>query len=335
MPPTTVVAPGDVAVRAPHFRYLEWGPIIAGALGAAAISFVLFAFGAALGLSSVSPYPYRGLSASTFFIVAALYMAMVQVVSYAAGGYLAGRMRTPWLDGVVAERHFRDGAHGFAVWAISLIVSGGLLASGAGGVLKTATEAASVVTAGTGAAAVNRLSMEPSDYATDYLLRPGPAAPAVAAAPAATPAAPATMPTDGTAATPAPMPAAPAMQAAAPKPLMDRAPISRLFVSSLKNGSLAAPDRAYLVQVVSQETGVSQAEAEKRVDQAYVQAKDAEQKARDLANEARKKAALAGFLTAATLALACATACVAAGMGGKDRDEETAHTYWFGATRFW
>ena len=69
MPPTTVVAPGDVSARAPHFRYLEWGPIIAGALGAAAISFVLLAFGTALGLSSVSPYPYRGLSASTFFIV--------------------------------------------------------------------------------------------------------------------------------------------------------------------------------------------------------------------------------------------------------------------------
>ena len=333
MPPTTVVAPGDVSARAPHFRYLEWGPIIAGALGAAAISFVLLAFGTALGLSSVSPYPYRGLSASTFFIVAALYMAMVQVVSYAVGGYLAGRMRTPWLDGVVTERHFRVGALGFAVWAISLLVSGGLLASGVGGVLKTATEAASVVTAGTGAAAVNRLSMEPADYATDYLLRPGPDAPAVAAAPAPMPVAPATAPTDGTAATPAP--AAPAMQAAAPKPAMDRAPITRLFTASLKNGSLAAPDRAYLVQVVSQQTGVSQAEAEKRVDAAYVQAKNAEQKARDLANEARKKAALAGFLTAATLAIACAAACVAAGMGGKDRDEETAHTYWLGATRFW
>jgi hypothetical protein len=314
MPPTTgIVAPSDVAVRPPHFRYLEWGPIIAGALGAAAISFVLFAFGAALGLSSVSPYPYRGLSASTFFIVAALYMAMVQVVSYSAGGYLAGRMRMPWLDGTLAERHFRDGAHGFAVWAIALLVSGGMLASGVGGVLKTATEAASVVTAGTGAAAVNRLSMEPADYATDYLLRPGPAASGDAAA--ATPA------TGG-------QPAA----AAAPA---DRAPLTRLFTASLKNGSLPAPDRTYMAQVVSQQTGLPQAEAEKRVDAAYAQAKDAEQKARDLANAARKKTALAGFLTAATLALACAAACVAAGMGGKDRDDETVHSYWFGASRFW
>ena len=313
MPPETVVAPSDIAVRPPHFRYLEWGPIIAGALGAAAISLVLFAFGSAIGLSAVSPYPYRGLNASTFFIVAALYAAMVQVVSYAAGGYLAGRMRAPWPDGVLAERHFRDGAHGFAVWAIALLVSAGMLASGVGGVLKTATEAASVVTAGTGAAAVNRLSMEPADYATDFLLRPGAAARADSAA--ATTAA-------GT-------------QPAAAAPPTDRAPITRLFTSSLKNGSLAAPDRTYLAQVVSQQTGVPQAAAEKRVDAAYVQAQNAEQKARDLANEARKKAALAGFLTAATLAIACAAACVAAGLGGKDRDEETARTYWLGAARFW
>jgi hypothetical protein len=318
MPPDTVATPSDIAVRPAHFRYLEWGPVIAGALGAAAISFVLFAFGSAIGLSAVSPYPYRGLNASTFFIVAALYASMVQVVSYAAGGYLAGRMRMPWLDGVLAERHFRDGAHGFAVWALALLFSAGLLASGVGGVLKTATEAASVVTAGTGAAAANRLSMEPADYATDFLLRPGPAAPA-----------------DAAAATTAPTSLAAGTQPAAAAPPMDRAPITRLFTSSLKNGSLAAPDRTYLAQVVSRQTGVPQAEAEKRVDAAYVQAQNAEQKARDLANEARKKAALVGFLTAATLAIACAAACVAAGHGGTDRDEETARTYWMGASRFW
>jgi hypothetical protein len=317
MPPDPIVGPSDVPVRPPHFRYLEWGPIIAGALGAAAISFVLFAFGSAIGLSAVSPYPYRGLGASTFFIVAALYAATVQVVSYAAGGYLAGRMRMPWLDGVLAERHFRDGAHGFAVWTIALLLSVGMLASGLGGVLKTATEAASVVTAGTGAAAVDRLSMAPADYATDFLLRPGPAAPAdQVAVPASGPA---------------------SAQPAAAVPRTDRAPIARLFTASLKNGSLEASDRAYLVQVVSQQTGVPQAEAEKRVDAAYVQAQTAEKKARDLANEARKKAALAGFLTAATFAIACAAACVAAGLGGKERDDETAvaRTYWMGTQRFW
>lgn len=312
-----VVPPPDVPVRAPTFRYLEWGPIIAGALGAAAISFVLLAFGSALGLSAVSPYPYRGLSASTFMIVAALYLAMVQVCSYAAGGYLAGRMRAPWLDGVEAERHFRDGAHGFAVWALSLLFSACLLASGAGGVLKAATDATAAVAAGASAGAANgaanRLSLDPADYATDFLLRPAPGADN-AAAPNATPGATAAVP-------------------AAP---MDRAPIARAFTASLKNGSLAAADRSYLAQVVSQQTGIPQADAEKRVDAAYAEAQKTEQKARDLADEARKKAALAGFLTAATFAIACAAACAAAGLGGRDRDEETVgRTYWMGASRFW
>lgn len=312
-----VVPPTDVPVRAPTFRYLEWGPIIAGALGAAAISFVLLAFGSALGLSAVSPYPYRGLSASTFMIVAALYLAMVQVCSYAAGGYLAGRMRAPWLEGVEAERHFRDGAHGFAVWAISLLFSACLLASGAGGVLKAATDATTAVAAGASAGAANgaanRLSLDPADYATDFLLRPAPGADNAGA----------------------PTTAAPGATAAAPAAPADRAPITRVFTASLKNGSLAGPDRTYLAQVVSQQTGLPQAEAEKRVDAAYADAKNAEQKARDLANEARKKAALAGFLTAATFAVACAAACIAAGLGGRDRDEETARTYWMGASRFW
>ena len=37
--------------------YVEWGPIVAGAIAAAALSFVLLAAGAAIGLSLVSPYP--------------------------------------------------------------------------------------------------------------------------------------------------------------------------------------------------------------------------------------------------------------------------------------
>src|SRR5688572_24542906 len=135
MPATT-----DVTVVTSPFRYIEWGPVILGALGAAAISVVLYTFGSAIGLSAVSPYPYRGVSATTFFIIAGLFAALVQVVSFAAGGYLAGRMRTPWAGGTEGERHFRDGAHGFAVWALGIIFGAAVLTSGVAGALKTATE---------------------------------------------------------------------------------------------------------------------------------------------------------------------------------------------------
>ena len=292
-----VVPATDVAVRPPRFQYLEWGPVIAGAIGAAAISFVLLTFGSALGLSAISPYPYRGLSAPTFLVVATLYIALVQVCSYAAGGYLAGRMRSPWADGAESERHFRDGAHGFAVWALGLVISAAVVASGVSGAAKTAIEATSAVTAG----ASTSSAANPAQYAADFLLRPSANAPA---------------------------------DAAQSEGGVDPASLTRVFTRSLASGALSDEDRGYLGLVVARQTGMSQPDAEKRVDAAFTEAKKTEQKARDVANEARKKTALAGFLTAATFAIACAAACLAAGLGGRDRDEKSAR-YWLGATRFW
>lgn len=300
------------AVR-PPLRYLEWGPVFAGAIGAAAIAFVLYTFGSALGLFALSPYPYRGLSGTTFWIVVTLYAAIVQVIAYAAGGYLAGRMRSPWPEGVEDERDFRDGSHGFAVWALGLVLTAAVLASGAGGILKTATEATAVMAAGTagGAAsgasatsgqAASALSLSPVDLAVDRLVRPAPTAP------------------EG----------APASADAS----FDRDAVLRTLSAAVRDNALAPDDRAYLVQAVMRRTGLAQAEAERRVDQAFTQVQEAGRKARDLADQARKKGALAAFLTAATLALALAASCTAAGLGGTDRDKRTA-PYWLGARRFW
>src|SRR3979411_539662 len=106
-PPTTTVVSTDIAPS----RYLDWGPIILGALAALAIIVVLMTFGAALGLTVVSPQPYAGISAKGLGVLAGLYAALVHVGSFAAGGYLAGRMRTPWATDNMVERHFRDGGH--------------------------------------------------------------------------------------------------------------------------------------------------------------------------------------------------------------------------------
>jgi len=110
--------------------------------------------------------------------------------------------------------------------------------------------------------------------------------------------------------------------------------VTRVFTASLKDGALAAGDRAYLASLVTRQTGLPQAEAEKRVDEAYAEGKRLTQRAREVADKARKTAMLAAFLTAATLAIALAAACGAAALGAKDRDERTAK-YWMGATRFW
>jgi hypothetical protein len=308
-----VVAAGPLRAH-----YLEWGPVILGALGATAISVVLLTFGAALGLSVVSPYPYAGISAKGLAVLTGTYVALVTVASFGAGGYLAGRLRAPWPTATgpeAAESHFRDGSYGFAVWALGVLLGSALAVSGVGGVLKaavhTTTTVAAAGTAGAASnpaagAALNRLSMEPTDFAVDRVLAPGPGG------------------------------GAPAPAGAAPAPTRAdlAAPIARTFAANLDNPQLNAADRTYLVQLVMQQTGMPQADAEKRVDTAFTDLKAAEQKARDAAERARKATLIAAFLAAATLAIGCAAACAAASLGGRHRDENALVVFW-GSRRFW
>jgi hypothetical protein len=352
----TIVEVSEPAVARPaRLSYLEWGPVIAGALGAAAISLVFFTFGSALGLTAVSPYPYAGLSLNTFLILVALFAALVQVGSFAAGGYLAGRMRSPWLDGAESERQFRDGSHGFAVWAVGILIGACIALSGAGGALKTAIQTSATLSAGVvagGGAAMepaiaDRISMQPSDVAIDMLLRPAPGQmaprPTPAPAPAAAPTAAGTQSETATATDPKPAAPAVAGPTTTDSGQMDmrrvprgelQAPLTRVFTTNLASGTLAPADRTYLADVVSRQTGLPQAEAEKRVDEAYAAAKDAEAKARAAADKARKVSAIAAFLAAATLLIACAAACAGAALGGRHRDEAVPARM-FGARRFW
>ena len=327
---TTTAVPAAIPVDNAPLRYLDWGPVILGALGAAAMSIVLLAFGSALGLSVVSPYPYAGISAKGAAIAAAVYLALVMVASFAAGGYIAGRMRTPWRTTDEVEMHFRDGAHGFGVWSLGVLLGAALAASGVGAVVSAAGKATTAIAAaGTAGAASNpalgQLSLRPTDYAIDRLLAPGPAGTPAPAAPA-----PAAAGTDATA-------GAAAVRA---NPVTTRsradleAPIARVFAAGLTNPQLDARDRTYLARIVSEQTGMPQADAEKRVDETYADLKAAEQKARDAAEAARKTAIIAAFLAAATLAIGCAAACAGASLGARHRDERTSVSF-LGSTRFW
>lgn len=311
-----------VPVETVPFRYLDWGPVILGALGAAAMSVVLLAFGSALGLSVVSPYAYAGMSAKGAAILAAVYLALVMVASFAAGGYIAGRMRSPWRTTDETESQFRDGAHGFGVWSIGVLLGAALAASGVGAVVSAAGKATTAIAAaGTAGAASNpalgQLSLNPTDYAIDRLLAP---APRGAVAPEAAPATPG-------GAQPAAVPGR-ATRADL------QAPMARALGAGLTTPQLDVRDRAYLAGVVAEQTGMPQAEAEKRVDQTFADLKAAEQKARDAADAARKTAIIAAFLAAATLAIGCAAACAGAAIGARHRDERTAVAF-LGSTRFW
>lgn len=109
---------------------VEWGPVFAGALAAAALSSVLLAAAASVGLSLISAYPVHsyGKTAGT---LAAFWSLIVVIGSFLLGGYIAGRLRSPWGEGRADEVAFRDGMHGFLVWSLGIIFSA-LLAFAAG-----------------------------------------------------------------------------------------------------------------------------------------------------------------------------------------------------------
>ena len=113
----------------------SWGAIVAGAAAAASLSLVLLILGVGLGLSSVSPWYHEGISAATFGTSTILWLMATQVLASGMGGYLAGRLRTKWIDVHTDERYFRDTAHGFLAWAVASLVTAGLLTSVIGAIL--------------------------------------------------------------------------------------------------------------------------------------------------------------------------------------------------------
>jgi hypothetical protein len=99
-----------------------------------------------------------------------------------------------------------------------------------------------------------------------------------------------------------------------------RAEASRIVLNSLKTGTLSDADRAYLAQLVASRTGISQVDAQKRVDDLVAHAKAADAKARQLADAARKTAAEGSLFAALSMLVGAFIACVAAALGGRHRD---------------
>src|SRR6185503_11977701 len=87
---------------------VSWGPIIGGALTAAAATLLLMFLGSGLGLTMVSPWSSQGVSLTTFAVSTAVWLVVVQWISAGLGGYLAGRLRTKWVGVHTDEVYFRD-----------------------------------------------------------------------------------------------------------------------------------------------------------------------------------------------------------------------------------
>ena len=70
----------------------SWQSIIAGAFVAAASTVILVALGSGVGFASLSPWPDRGASVTSFAVTTAIWLIVTQWISAALGGYIAGRL---------------------------------------------------------------------------------------------------------------------------------------------------------------------------------------------------------------------------------------------------
>jgi len=328
----------ETSVSAPHISGGEsspsavaWPAILAGAFVAAAASLVLVVFGAALGLA-YSPMTRAGASVASFGVGAAIWLVVTQWIASGMGGYLAGRLRTKWVGVHDHEVFFRDTAHGFITWAVASVVLATVLASSLGSIVGVGTAAMSNVASGAARGAPTAASqmVDPNAYFVDRLFRAGsPGAAPVAAAPAATPSptAPANAGGDAAAAPAAPANTGGASMASWPDTMAPtgksaaRLEGARIFDRGLAAGKLDPDDRTYLAQMIAGQTGIPQADAEKRVDDVVVQAQAAEAKIKDAADAARRSAAKFSLYFCLSLLVGAFIASVAAAYGGRERDE--------------
>ena len=295
---------------------VSWGAVIAGAVGAAALSLVLFLLGTGLGLAVVSPWVSERISGTTAGVSTIVWVTVVQLLASALGGYLAGRLRTRWVTVHTDEVFFRDTAHGFLAWAVATLLMATLLSSAIGTAISTGLKAggevakSAVTLAGAGAATAaasnpdDMRDANPLGYFVDSLFR----VPTDRAAPAsATP----------DKSTPAP--------AATPPMEPDRIPeVTRIFANALQSGELADSDRQYLGQLVAAKTGLAQAEAEQRVTDTFTGLKQnleqAKAKAKQVADDARKASAALALWLVISLFVGAFVASFCATFGGRLRD---------------
>jgi hypothetical protein len=102
--------------------YLQWTPVIAGALAATALSLILVTFAAAVGLGVSSTAPTWRDASVALWLLSGLYLILQAIISFAFGAYIAGRLRRPLVAGPSEQVETRDGLHGLAVWAVAVVL---------------------------------------------------------------------------------------------------------------------------------------------------------------------------------------------------------------------
>jgi hypothetical protein len=319
----------------------SWSAIIAGAFVAAAASLILFALGSGLGFAWLPSWRTHEAPTKTFAVTAAIWLIVSQWISSGLGGYIAGRLRSRWIGTHVHEVFFRDTAHGLVTWAVATVA---VAAVAAGSIVSGVDVGARSAAAGLGAnsAVADNAGLgtgpnsagaaapvaESEDYSIDKLFRPAPeggaavamSAPAALANPANTAS---TMPANATnraSNTPALTPAAAAASTPAPAATVERQ-TRGILAHAIATGSIPDVDRSWLTDQVVSVTGISQSEAQSRVDSLVSGVFDEASKQRAAAEAATKAAAEASIYLALSMLIGAFISCVSAALGGRLRDE--------------
>ena len=131
--------------------FLQWTPVVAGTFVAAAVSVILIAFGAAIGLSIVSSSPTWRDTSPALSVASGLYLLLMALMSFGFGGYVAGRLRERWTASAHSDVvEFRDGMHGLLAWAIAVVITGLVAAASVASLASKAAQPASSPEATTG-----------------------------------------------------------------------------------------------------------------------------------------------------------------------------------------
>ena len=266
---------------------VSWAAVFAGAAAACVLSLILMILGTGLGLSALSPWGNEGASAKTLGIGTGAWVIFMQLAASVLGGYIAGRLRTKWVSLHTEEVAFRDTAHGFLAWAVATLITAALLTSTVSAIVSGGVKAGAQVAGGAASAATTAAAADAgsSNYTMDSLFR------------------------------------SPKGAKSQSSPEQSTAEVGRIFVNATTTGKLPEEDARYAAQVVSQRTGISQQEAEKRVNDTFAQIQAKKKEAQEAADKARKASAAAALLLFISLLIGAFVASYAAIIGGRQRDD--------------
>lgn len=107
----------DYTVAGRHYAHplISWPTIIAGAVAAIAVGFLLNVLGLAIGASAFNPYQINNQD-ETISIGGGLYVMFAQLVAFQVGAYIATR-------GARYPDHFGGALTGFLVWSFAVFIA--------------------------------------------------------------------------------------------------------------------------------------------------------------------------------------------------------------------